>query len=44
MKAVMLDRSHEGIILIGGALVCMFIFAFLICGGPVATFSSPWRW
>ena len=39
MKAVIWTEAIQGIILIGGALVCMFILLFDMPGGPVQTFS-----
>ena len=39
MKAVIWTEAIQGIILIGGALVCMFILLFDMPGGPVRTFS-----
>lgn len=39
MKAVIWTKAIQGIILIGGALVCMFILLFDMPGGPVQTFS-----
>ena len=39
MKAVNWTEAIQGIILIGGALVCMFILLFDMPGGPVQTFS-----
>ena len=39
MKAVICTEAIQGIILIGGALVCMFILLFDMPGGPVQTFS-----
>ena len=39
MKAVIWTEAIQGIILIGGALVCMFILLFDMPGGPAQTFS-----
>lgn len=39
MKAVIWTESIQGIILIGGALVCMFILLFDMPEGPAQTFS-----
>ena len=39
MKAVIWTEAIQGIILIGGAVVCMFILLFDMPGGPVQTFS-----
>ena len=39
MKAVIWTEAIQGIILSGGALVCMFILLFDMPGGPVQTFS-----
>ena len=39
MKAVIWTEAIQGIILIGGALVCRFILLFDMPGGPVQTFS-----
>ena len=39
MKAVIWTEAIQGIILIGDALVCMFILLFDMPGGPVQTFS-----
>lgn len=39
MKAVIWTEAIQGIILIGGVLVCMFILLFDMPGGPVQTFS-----
>ena len=39
MKAVIWTEAIQGIILIGGALACMFILLFDMPGGPVQTFS-----
>ena len=39
MKAVIWTEAIQGIILIGSALVCMFILLFDMPGGPVQTFS-----
>ena len=39
MKAVIWTEAIQGIMLIGGALVCMFILLFDMPGGPVQTFS-----
>lgn len=39
MKAVIWTEAIQGIILIGGALVCMFILLFDMPEGPVQTFS-----
>ena len=39
MKAIIWTEAIQGIILIGGALVCMFILLFDMPGGPVQTFS-----
>ena len=39
MKAVIWTEAIQGIILIGGALVSMFILLFDMPGGPVQTFS-----
>ena len=39
MKAVIWTEAIQGIILIGGALECMFILLFDMPGGPVQTFS-----
>ena len=39
MKAVIWTEAIQGIILIGGALVCMFILLFDMPGGPVQTCS-----
>ena len=39
MKAVIWTEAIQGFILIGGALVCMFILLFDMPGGPVQTFS-----
>lgn len=39
MKAVIWTEAIQGIILIGGALVCMFILLSDMPGGPVQTFS-----
>ena len=39
MKAVIWTEAIQGIILIGGALVCMFSLLFDMPGGPVQTFS-----
>ena len=39
MKAVIWTEAIQGIILIGGALGCMFILLFDMPGGPVQTFS-----
>lgn len=39
MKAVIWTEAIQGIILIGGALVCMFILLFDMPGGPGQTFS-----
>ena len=43
MKAVIWTEAIQGIILIGGALVCMFILLFDMPGGPVQTSPSPWK-
>ena len=39
MKAVIWTEAIQGIILIGGALVCMFFFLFYMPEGPAQTFS-----
>ena len=39
IKAVILAEAMQGIILIGGALVCMFILLFDMPEGPAQTFS-----
>lgn len=39
MKAVIWTEAIQGIILIGGALVCMFILLFDMLEGPAQTFS-----
>ena len=39
MKAVIWTEAIQGIILIGGALVCMFVLLFNMPGGPEQTFK-----
>ena len=43
MKAVIWTEAIQGIILIGGALVCMFILLFDMPEGPAQTFSDVYK-
>ena len=43
IKAVIWTEAIQGIILIGGALLCLFLLLFKMPGGPMQTFQIAWE-